>query len=537
MSAPSEPLIQIRPRCAEGQIRFYWAPPASDGGSPVTKYTLECSSIAYSQDLSANVANYIVTGLTNGTDYTFTLTATNINGTGPAATFRTVQPGVIPYGPTTVTATGLTNSTATIDWNLSTIPDEGTVKWFVITAQASTMAGSTFQKSAKGEERERTLDQIIPGDYYRFLVQAVNDTGYSRPNAFSSPIFFTAYPFTLGAAPDILYYARSLRDQYSTISPTGLGALTINGQAVGNHEVVVKGESVVSSFTASDWFTSTEDTTSSWVIVKGDLEIEASNIFTPAVRKLFTVVYVSGNLIVDGAITMTARGANHSGAGSSGGFTAPVNIRVATGTYSAVVNPQIPATGGSAGTGRSGNNGIAGGNGSSGGSGGGGSGAADTNPGGNGASGTCFSGGGGGGGSVASATGGNADANGGAGGAAAQTGGAENVDTGGGAGNPGGINAAFSNRNGAHGTGGTLIIICEGSISGSGTISANGVTNISAVQPNIPGGSSGGGSANVFYRGASSIVPTATGGSAYAGGFARSGGAGGDGSARLLQIP
>lgn len=537
MSAPSVPLIQIRPRCAAGQIRFYWAPPASDGGSAITKYTLECAAAAYSQDLSANVANYIVTGLTNGTDYTFTLTASNIVGTSPAATFRTVQPGVIPYGPTTVTATRLTNSTATINWNLSTIPDEGATKWFVLTARASTVAGSTFQKSAQSFERARTLDKIIPGDYYDFLVQAVNDTGYCRPFAYSSKLLFTAFPFTLGAAPDILYYARALRDQYSTISPTGLGPLTINGNSVGDHEVTVVGDTVVSSFTSSDWFTSTEDTTSSWIIVKGGLEITTSRNFTPATRKLFTVVYVTGNLIVDGALTMTARGANHSGTGNSGGYTAPTDIRLATGTFSAVVNPQIPSGGGTAGSGRSGNDGVAGGNGSSGGSGGGGSGAADSAAGGNGAAGTCFSGGAAGGGAVQNTAGGAAVGNGGAGGAAAQPGGAQNVDTGGGAGNPGGVNAAHTDRNGAAGTGGTLIIICEGAVSGSGTISANGVTNISATTPNIPGGSSGGGSVTVFYRGSTAITPSATGGSGYVGGYGRAGGAGGSGTARSLVLP
>lgn len=47
---------------------------------------------------------------------------------------------------------------------------------------------------------------------------------------------------------------------------------------------------------------------------------------------------------------MTARGANHNGTGNSGGFVAPANIIIASGTYSGVVNPMVPATGGAAST-------------------------------------------------------------------------------------------------------------------------------------------------------------------------------------------
>jgi hypothetical protein len=74
-------------------------------------------------------------------------------------------------------------------------------------------------------------------------------------------------------------------------------------------------------------------------------------------------------------------------------------------------------------------------------------------------------------------------------------------------------------------------------VSGSGTISANGVTNISSTTPNIPGGSSGGGSVTIFYRGSNAITPSATGGSGYVGGYGRAGGAGGNGTARSLVLP
>jgi hypothetical protein len=81
-----------------------------------------------------------------------------------------------------------------------------------------------------------------------------------------------------------------------------------------------------------------------------------------------------------------------------------------------------------------------------------------------------------------------------------------------------------------------LIIICEGSISGTGTIVADGVRNQPDVNTNLGGGSTGGGSVTILYGGTNSITPTAAGGTSYIGGYVRAGGAGGAGTARALLL-
>lgn len=336
----------------------------------------------------------------------------------------------------------------------------------------------------------------------------------------------------VGSSADILSFARTLSTTYiaSDSVPTSGGALTINSQAVGNYEVTArKSSTTISSFTASDWFTNTKDTTSSWIVVNGNLTINAGQTLTPPVRKLFTVLYVTGNLVCNGAISMTARGANHSGTGDSGGATTAVNIRIGTGTFSAVVNPQIPAAGGAQGAGVNASaNGNPGGAGVNGGTGGGGSGQAfSSGRSGAGAAGTCFSGGGGGGGAFATGTAGSAVANGGAGGNALIPG---NV-SGGGAGNPGGTGTGLPyGPDGSSGTGGTLIVIVGGTLSGTGTISSDGSSG-GGYPGQVYGGCSGAGSVTVLYgTDSSSITPTAT------GPLGGQGGNGGNGTARKLAI-
>jgi hypothetical protein len=471
-----------------------------------------------------------VTGLTAGTEYDFTITATNATGTGPAAAFPRVAAGVLPFGPSQATVSTMNATSALVTWTPSTIANEAPTRWYILTAQPSTAGASTLVKTEYAFRTSTIFKGLSTNVFYRFLVQAVGAPGYCPPFAYTSTVQIPAdFPLVVGSGTSLLQYARALNANRSVQSPGALGSLSINSQAVGSHELTVADTTTISSFTAGSWFTSTADTQSAWVIVKGNLTINSGITFTPSVRKLFTVLYVRGNLVNNGTISMTARGANHSGTGNSGGATTAAAIRIATGTFSSVTNPQVPAAGGSGGSG--GYSGGAGAAGTGGGTGGGGGGSNDSGGVGLGSAGTCFTGGTGGG--SGRSTAGNGVANGGKGG---DSNGGFAGDECAGAGNPGGNNSGDASRSGKSGTGGILIIICEGSISGTGTIVADGVRNQPDVNTNLGGGSTGGGSVTILYGGTNSITPTAAGGTSYIGGYARAGGAGGAGTARALLL-
>jgi hypothetical protein len=308
--------------------------------------------------------------------------------------------------------------------------------------------------------------------------------------------------------------------------PASGGRLTINGESFGSYDYAVQPGQTISSFTAADWFTNAADTRSAWCVVRGDLTINAGVAFTPPVRKLFSVLVITGNLTLNGAISMTARGANHSGTGNSAGATAARSIRIINGTYSGVVDPSVPAIGGSGGANTTSTTaGNAGGAGTNGGCGGGASGAFNSgNPDGvnGGSAGTSFSGGSGGGSKAGGQTATAGRPNGGAGGSS--TGLFSNA--GGGAGNPGGIANGSGSVSGSSGTGGVLIVIVLGTLRGAGAVSANGSSG--GLSP-VPGGGSGGGSVTVICcSDSSSVIPTATGGAG--------GGGGGAGTARKLRL-
>ncbi|MBB5208007.1 choice-of-anchor J domain-containing protein [Chiayiivirga flava] len=82
------------------QADVSWDAPASDGGDPIVNYTATCSDGVNDVGASSPVSPITVLGLTNGTPYTCTVTATNGIGTGPASA---PSNSITPIGNQTIT--------------------------------------------------------------------------------------------------------------------------------------------------------------------------------------------------------------------------------------------------------------------------------------------------------------------------------------------------------------------------------------------------------------------------------------------------
>ncbi len=71
----------------DSMVTVNWTAPTSDGGGPITGYTVSSPSMPGGPNCTAtgSETSCNVTGLTNGTSYTFSVTATNSAGTGSAS--------------------------------------------------------------------------------------------------------------------------------------------------------------------------------------------------------------------------------------------------------------------------------------------------------------------------------------------------------------------------------------------------------------------------------------------------------------------
>lgn len=177
MSTPSKPNIRVRPKATNGTLEFWWAPPTSDGGSPVTGYVFNIPGVI-TDTLSPTAGYYKVTGLVNGDPYTATIYATNTNGNGATATFRTVEPGNLPGPMNTVTTTRDASGVATFSWTAPTSDGGATIGWNKISLIPLRSDLPTKFYNTVAADTSITVTDLSANESYIVLVQARNDPGF-----------------------------------------------------------------------------------------------------------------------------------------------------------------------------------------------------------------------------------------------------------------------------------------------------------------------------------------------------------------------
>ncbi len=169
-------------------VRVTWTAPVSDGGLAITAYAVTASpggATCTSAGLSC-----VVSGLTDGTPYTFTVTATNADGTSAAsAASSPVTPASVPSAPLALDATspGISGQ-IDLAWTAPASTGGATIVDYRV--QSSADDGATWTDVTRDPSAARTATVIELDDTrdYLFRVAAVNVVGTGPASVPSSPV-------------------------------------------------------------------------------------------------------------------------------------------------------------------------------------------------------------------------------------------------------------------------------------------------------------------------------------------------------------
>jgi hypothetical protein len=167
--------------------------PASDGGSAITGFQVDAltgTTLVSTTPAAASATSVVVTGLTNGTSYTFRVRAVNAAGT---STSSAASPAVTPAAATTApgaptigAATGA-NASATVRWTAPTSNGGSAITGYQVDVLVGGVVNGAV-RTAGAAATSLVVTGLTNGTSYTFRVRAVNAVGASGNSAASNAV-------------------------------------------------------------------------------------------------------------------------------------------------------------------------------------------------------------------------------------------------------------------------------------------------------------------------------------------------------------
>ena len=166
------------------QVALNWTAPANNGGSAIDYYVIYQGGIALTSHPTGLTT--IVSGLTNGVGYSFTVAAHNLAGEGAQSSSASATPVALPGVPTGLTAVA-GNAQVTLNWTAHANNGGNTIDYYIIYQDGVDVSHPTTLM--------KTITGLTNGHSYSFTVAAhtlvgtgaqsgaVSSTPYTLPNA------------------------------------------------------------------------------------------------------------------------------------------------------------------------------------------------------------------------------------------------------------------------------------------------------------------------------------------------------------------
>ena len=309
ITAPGQP-TSVTAVAGNASAAVSWNAPASNGGAPITDYTVTANPGGATCAATAPATTCTVNGLANSTAYTFTVTATNSAGTSSSSTSSSaVTPSapVVSYSPPVVVAPvpippktqvknvgvgiGKTPGTSVLKLSLTDIPGENkdlnaqiklldltgkVIKVLTIPLSSPTSQVQVELPFAVGDytvEAETVTSAGVTGSPVQLTGQIVEQQTFrvSGPNQapvllgkkIVNPVVFAGNSAALSSATrkTLLSLAKDLKKGNSKIALTGFTAMT-STSSLASKELAKKRSLAVAKFLRANGLTN-------WIFVSG----------------------------------------------------------------------------------------------------------------------------------------------------------------------------------------------------------------------------------------------------------------------------
>lgn len=264
-SVPGAPAITGVSRVAGSgtSIDVVFTAPANNGGQTITSYTAVSTPGNVTASLSqAGSGTIRVTGLTQGTSYTFVVYATSVVGNSPnSAASGAIIPATVPGTPTIGTPTRVSGSGTEIDVPFSAPANDGGLTITSYTAAYSYTGGGGGQTILQANSGTIRVTGLTQGTSYTFSVYATNPVGNSPNSATSAAIVAATVPgaptigtatATSGSTATVAYTAPASNGGLAITSYTAVsspGGITGTLSQPGSGTITVSGLSFTTTYT------------------------------------------------------------------------------------------------------------------------------------------------------------------------------------------------------------------------------------------------------------------------------------------------
>jgi subtilisin family serine protease len=160
---------------ANGSVTVSWTA-ASPGNSNLRGYRIYRDGSPLSSDSAAGSTSRVVSGLTNGTEYDFTVAAINATGLGPQSSVASGTPRTIPSAPPGLTATA-GNQQVALSWGAAANGGAAITSYQVL------RNGVQVHETADASTRSFLDTGRTNGVTYSYVVRAVNVAGQGTLSA------------------------------------------------------------------------------------------------------------------------------------------------------------------------------------------------------------------------------------------------------------------------------------------------------------------------------------------------------------------